>query len=133
MKIENTSSRWVAGLSNGETVVEGKGIAERIEGQDSPWWKLQTYLEQNNLQITSLGIWINDRHYNLPSNKPKFGGEIPLRYNFFRKVSVDYLTGSDDYEHYICVEAIYDTYKIQMYVDENDTNKMWISVANGND
>ena len=130
MRIETTDSKWLAGLSNGETLVEGKGKVAHVDGEDSPWHKLQSYLTENKLTIKSFGIWIGDRHFNLPSSKPKFGGEIPLKYNCFRKFSADGLGGENNVEHYICAEAIYADYKVQLWIDEQDTNKMWFDIKN---
>jgi len=125
---ENTSVRWVAGLSNGETLVEGKGIVEQVKGEDSPWLKLQNYLKENDLTIQSLGLWADDRHFNLPSSKPKFGGQIPIGYNYSRVYRGDALSGNENSEHYIFVEAIYPGYKVQLWVDLMDTSKSWINV-----
>lgn len=126
-----TKAKWVAGLSDGTTVVEGKGIAEEVKGELSPWLKLQEHLKKTGLKINSLNIRVGDKHYNLPSVKPKFEGEVPKGFNYFRRVSYDILTDEGkNVEHYICVEAIYDGYKAQLYVDENDTNKMWTNIQN---
>jgi hypothetical protein len=136
MKIPESKTKWIAGLSDGTTVFEGKGIASKVAGEDSPWLKLQKHLKDNSLSINSLNIWIGDRHYNLPSNKPKFGGLVPNGYNFFRRFASDVMAGEENVEHYICIEAIYDSFKVQTYVDEIDNNKSWINiveVADGKD
>lgn len=125
---ENTPCRWVAGLSNGETLVERQGKVAIVKGEASPWWKLQEYLEKNNLTIQSFGIWDGDKHYNLPSAKPKFGGEVPLKYNCFRKLSSDGLMSEGNVEHYICAEAIYSSFTVQLWVNELDSNKMWLNI-----
>jgi len=125
---ENTSVRWVAGLSNGETLVEGKGVVEKIKGEDSPWLKLQNYLKENNLTIQSFGLWAGDKHFNLPSLKPRFGGQAPIGYDCHRYYAGDVLAGGGSSEHYICAEAIYPSYKVQLWVDLMDTNKSWIDV-----
>jgi len=132
LTIENTGSKWIAGLSNGETLVEGKDKVAHIKGEDSPWWKLQKYIKENKLTIHSFGIWVGDKHFNLPSIKPKFEGEVPLSYNCFRKVVSDVFTGENDTlkESYICAEAIYKDYKVQVWVDEKDTNKSWVNLIN---
>lgn len=128
MITENTSVRWVAGLSNGETLVEGKGIVEEVKGEDSPWHKLQAYLKENNLTIQSFGLWADDRHFNLPSNKPKFGGQVPVGYDCHRYFASDALDGEGSSEHYIFAEAIYPGYRVQLWVDLRDTSKSWIIV-----
>lgn len=135
IQLPETDSKFVAGLSNGETLVEGRG---KLEKKDlSPWHKLQKYVEENNLTINSFGIWIGDRHYNLPSMKPRFGGEIPLKYNFFRKFSADTsLMGGESVEHpslYVCAEAIYEDYTVQIIVDEQDNLKAWVNLVQHKD
>ena len=135
--MEENSIKWVAFLSNGETIVEGKGIASLVTGEDSPWHKLQGYIKRNALVITGLSLWIGDRHYNLPSNNPKFQGEVPKGYNFFKRgaMDADILGGGAvggmvrryDLE-YVCIEAIYDNYKVQIWVDGMDNNKSWVNV-----
>ena len=124
-----TKTKWVAGLSDGTTVVEGKGIAEEVKGELSPWLKLQEHLKETGLKINSLNIRVGDKHYNLPSNKPRFEGKTPIGFNYFRRVSYDVLTDEGkNVEHYICVEAIYDGFRSQLFVSENDTNKMWTNI-----
>ena len=122
---ENTP-RWVAGLSNGETLTEGKGICE-ADKELSAWAKLQKHLKDNNLTITSFSIRVGDNHFNLPSNTPKFGGLVPLAYNCFRTWSGDVLGSGDRVEEYICAEAIYENYKVQQWVNLRDSSKSWIN------
>ena len=128
MKIPESEIKWIAGLSNGETLVEGKGKVARIKGEDSPWLKLQAYLKESGLKIHSFGLWINDRHYNLPSILPKFGGEVPLEYNCFRRYAEDSMCGGGNIEHYICAEAVYEKYRMQLWINENDHGKCWIDL-----
>jgi hypothetical protein len=133
VQVPDHIARWVAGLSNGEIAVEGNGKFEELPGELSPWQKLQKYLQDNNLEITSLKIQIRGRSYNLPSNSPRFGGEIPVKYNYFRKIVGDLsmtLANVEVVERYICIEAIYDKYKIQLWVDETFKDEAWISVIN---
>ena len=128
MTIPESKIQFVCGLSNGETLVEGKGVLSKVEGEDSPWWKLQNYLKENNLTINSFNLWVGDRHYNLPSVNPKFGGETPKAYNCFRKYASDGVSGVENVEHYICAEAIYEDFTVQLWIDEQDTNKMWCNI-----
>jgi len=123
---ENT--KWIAGLSNGETIIEGKGICEAVKGELSSWWKFRAYLKEKNLTINSFGIWAGDRHFNLPSSKPRFRGEVPLGYNCFRYVEQDVLVGEGKKDEYICAEAIYKDFKVQQFVDINDPTKSWINI-----
>lgn len=129
MEIPESKIKYICGLSNGETLTEGKGVLVKKKGEPSSWWKLQDYLKENDLTIHSFNLWVGDRHYNLPSISPKFGGEIPLSYNCYRKYAGDVLVGSGNVEHYICAEAIYEDYKVQVWIDEQDYNKAWVNVV----
>ena len=131
MEIPLPNAKWVVGLSNGETLVEGKGKTSFIDGESSPWNKLQQYIKENDLTIQSLGIWIGDKHFNLPSVKPKFGGASPLKYNCFRMFASDLGSGKPNVQHYTCAEAIYKDYTVRMLIDEQDTDKMWIDIQDG--
>lgn len=158
MEIPKSNVKFVCGLSNGETLVEGRGVLETKtsvntelehisdvfedtlpdrKGENSSWWKLQEYIKERNLTIRSFGLWTGDRHYNLPSVNPKFKGQAPISYNCFRRFGQNILMGQGNVEHYICAEAIYEGYKLQIWIDEQDTNKMWceiqnVDTANGN-
>ena len=132
MEVPESKIQFVCGLSNGESLVEGRGKLARIPGEDSPWHKLQNYLKDNNLTINSFNLWVGDRHYNLPSVNPKFKGLVPKAYNCFRKMAYDAMAGgNENAEHYICAEAIYEDYKLQIWIDEQDTNKSWINIVEG--
>jgi hypothetical protein len=125
--------RFTVGLSNGEILTEGEGILARIPGEDSPWWKLQHYLVEKDLKITSMSLYskteIGNRHYHLPNDTNKFDGEIPIGYNCFRKYSGDVLVGSGHYEHYTCMEAFYKDFKVQLWVSEKDPDKCWVNIV----
>lgn len=126
--MEENKIKFVVGLSNGENLIEGEGILSIISGEDSPWWKLQKYLKDNNFKINSLYLSLGDRHFILPSIEPKFGGESPIRYNCFRKHAMSILSGRDKEERYICAEAIYSQYKVQLWVDEKEGLKSWVNI-----
>jgi hypothetical protein len=61
MELPESNVKFVCGLSNGESLVEGKGILAIVKGEDSPWWKLQKYLKERDLTINSFGLWTGDR------------------------------------------------------------------------
>ena len=133
MTLPEPNALFVAGLSNGETLVEGRGKLEKKD--TSPWHKLQSYIKENDLEIKSFGIWIGDRHFNLPA-MGRFGGEIPLEYNCFRKFSADAAIGKSSVEHHACytyAEAIFKDYTVQLIVDEFDINKCWINYVQHKD
>ena len=125
--------KFVVGLSNGENLIEGEGILSIISGEDSPWWKLQTYLKENGLKITSMSLYsktkVGNRHYHLPNETNKFDGEIPIGYNCFRRYSGDVLGTGQSYEHYTCMEAIYEDFKVQLYVSEKDPDKCHVNIV----
>jgi len=124
--------KFVVGLSNGEILTEGKGILEK-DGTLSPWHKLQAYLKDNDLEIRSMSLYsktkIGNRHYHLPNENNKFKGEVPKAYNCFRRYSGDVLVNNARYEHYTVMEAIYDDYKVQLWVSETDPDKCWVNLV----
>lgn len=124
--------KFVVGLSNGENLIEGEGVLSIVKGEDSPWWKLQRYLKENDLKITSMSLYskteVGNRHYHLPNETNKFDGEIPIGYNCFRRYSGDVLGTGGSYEHYTCMEAIYPKFKVQLYVSEIDPDKCHVNV-----
>jgi len=124
--------KFVVGLSNGEHLTEGEGVLSKVRGEDSPWWKLQHYLEDNDLEIRSMSLYsktkVGNRHYHLPNENNKFKGEVPKAYNCFRRYSGDVLVNNARYEHYTVMEAIYDDYKVQLWVSEIDNDKCWVNM-----
>lgn len=127
------TARWFASLSNGENAVEGVGKFAEIKGEISPWQKLQAYLKENNLTITGMQIRTEGKVFTLPSNEPKFGGEIPLGYKYFRKVAADMMSDNPGDIHvaelYICIQAIYKDFTVSLWVDEFSRGKnSWVSV-----
>jgi hypothetical protein len=139
---------FTAGLSNGETVAEGKGNFEEIEGALSPWRRLVAYLEESKATITSLSLYTADgQRWHLPSagKNPKFKEFAdmpkPVSFRFFRKYGADTMgpnAGVED--RYTVIEATYGklvpcpdapTFKVQVWVDEN-TLKSWSAVTYGN-
>jgi hypothetical protein len=127
--VPESKIRFICGLSNGDDLVEGKGLLSIVPGEDSPWWKLQKYVKDNNLKITSFYLAYKDRHFVLPSSDPKFGGEVPLSYNCFRRFGGDVLGSGDKWEHYAVAEAIYEDFKVQLFVDEKECEKSWVNIV----
>jgi len=124
--------RWFASLSNGENAVEGKDKFEEIKGEISPWQKLLAYIEKNKLTITGMQIRAEGKVFTLPSTEPKFGGEVPLGYKYFRKAVADMMSDNPKDLHlaelYICIQAIYKNFTVSLWVDENNSKNSWVSV-----
>lgn len=47
---------WIANLSNGDTITEGKPVA----GERTPWQKLLRHCRENNITITGLRLSVRD-------------------------------------------------------------------------
>lgn len=130
-------TRWKVGLSNGESFIEGKGRFECIPNELSPWLKLQNYLKQNNLHITSLSLFNEHGTHNLPSagKNPKFSpfanAEKPIAYNYFSYVGGD-LRRVGVVDEFLVIEAIYQKYKLQIWVDKKNDNNSWVLVKEQN-
>jgi len=132
VNIFSNAARWFASLSNGENAVEGTGKFEEIAGELSPWQKLAAYIKEKKLTITGMQIRIDGRVYTLPSVEPKFGGEVPKSYKYFRKIAGD--MGSDNptdieiAELHICIQAVYSTFVVSLWVDEMGKKDCWVSI-----
>jgi hypothetical protein len=132
---------WQVSLSNGETFYEGKGKFQEIADQPSPWQKLLKYIAEKKLVITSLSLYTKlGQHFNLPSSgkNPKFSEfellEKPIDYLMFRKISRDMdivdmkVAGSEINGWFTVIEAIYPDHRLQLWVDEKNTNNCWVLV-----
>lgn len=125
------SIKWQVGLSDGKNYIEGGELFEIVSGELSPWLKLQEYIKNNDLVITSMSLVSGKKTFNLPSkgNRPKFRAfanlDKPVSYNFFRMVGGD-TTGDRDL--FAVAEAHYSSYKLQLWVDEHNSNNCWTLV-----
>jgi hypothetical protein len=126
-------------LSNGETFFEEKGKFITIPGELSPWQRLINYTAEKKLLITSLSLYTSDgQTFNLPSSgrDPKFRpfslAEKPIDYNYCHylarehKVVDNEIVGTNPSDWFAVVEAIYADYKLQLWVDENNTKNCWV-------
>jgi hypothetical protein len=59
-----SKDRWIASLSNGETIFEDK-----FKNTLSAWKRLGTYVKENKLAITNMRLQIGGRHVELPSHQ----------------------------------------------------------------
>jgi len=137
MVLPENKIQFVVGLSNGENLIEGEGILSIIEGEDSPWKKLQKYLKDKDLEIRSMSLYskteVGNRHYHLPTQTPKFKGEAPSGFKFFRWGAMEGLTRQELVEHYAVAEGIFEDYKVQLWVSELDPDKMWVNLVRHKD
>jgi len=133
MNLPESKIKFVVGLSNGENLIENEGILLKVEGEDSPWWKLQKHLKDNDLEIRSMSLVskteVGNRHYNLPNEKNKFNGLAPKGFNCFRYYASDVVVGEGNVEHYAVAEAIYPKFKVQLWVSEIDPDKSWVNIV----
>lgn len=130
------------GLSNGETITEHKGAYTITDGKPSPWQRLLSYIEKNNLTITSLSLASGDgKRWNLPSagKNPKFkafdDAQKPESYNFFRKMGGDVKSDGSvvNQDLYHVIEAIYRTGNDFVNGDPMYTRlQTWVDEATGN-
>jgi hypothetical protein len=129
------SVKWEVSLSNGKTFQEDKGDFVLIAGELSPWNKLLKYIEENQVSITSFAL-INEHGqvFHLPSTgrQPKLRlfdmVEKPVSFKFGRRMATN-LDGSGD-DLFTFATAVYPTYELSIYVDENNTNNCWSVVDN---
>ena len=132
-KSTHHTTHWTVSLNNGETLYEEKGDYRILAGEPSPWQRLQLYLLEKKLYITSLSIYTeNGKRFNLPSagKNPRFSAfkntESPVSYTWFRNYGQEQgglNAGRED--HYATIEATYsDGRKLQIWVDDI-TNDSW--------
>jgi len=136
---------WKVSLSNGENFYEGKGDYKVIPDKPSPWQRLQKYISDNNLEITSLSLYTNKgQTWQLPSagSNPKFSEfskvEKPLDYDMCRKMAREAnIVGDEDNlmakdhriaEWYTIIKAFYKEYTLEVWVDELNPNNSWTIV-----
>ena len=124
--------KWFCSLSNGNTYYEGKNQYQIIKGELSPWQRLLKHIEKENLQITSVGLYMdNGQRWNLPAigKNPKFkafdDAEKPISYRFFRKAGMDILRGrQQEPDIYSVIEANYLNKILQTWVSQ-DGKSSW--------
>lgn len=148
MEIPQAKVRFIASLSNGETIIEGKGDFEYIDGQQSPWLRLVRHAVDKQLEITSLALFTPDgRTFTLPSRgkNPKFkaflDSEKPIDYQIERKLSREMVMGKPVNNkspiqsqkivgHYTVGVAIFPDKRVEVWVDEGDTRNSWFLTTN---
>ena len=124
--------RWGVILSDGSTFYEGEGIFKDIKGKLSPTQRLLARMADNRLKIVDLWLHVDKKiTFHLPSTGelPNITmlhkQQVPIDYNVFRYIDAhvnrsgvvlgrEYLK-----QHFTVIEAIFGTYKLQLWVDEN--------------
>ena len=127
---------WTASLSNGETIYEGKGNFQVIEGALSPWQRLLSYLVDAKVEITSLSLYTNDgKRWTLPSagKNPKFAeltaSPKPFDYRMFRKAAAEGNSAGITQEFYTVIEAAFlDGRALQIWVSEDGVSSWSIII-----
>lgn len=124
-----------ASLSNGETLFEGRGDYQEIEGQPSPWQRLLLYLHKTKSHITSLAIYAGGLRYMLPpigKGGPRFRAfehaERPVGLTFFRKLGQDVNAsgGALSEEIFAVAQAQYsDGTFIEIWVSDANPENAW--------
>lgn len=143
MIIPTPQVKFIASLSNGETVVEGKADFKYIDGNHTPWIRLVRYATENKLDITSLSLFTPDgRTFTLPSRgkNPKFkafdDADKPLDYQIDRKLGREQkgvrmpnggveLGKVEIKGHFTVGVAYFADHKVEVWVDEEDTRNSW--------
>ena len=131
--------KWYVSLSNGETFFESKGDYKNLPDVKSPWQRLIDYTIDNNVDITSLGLYTDDgRRWNLTSsgNAPKFNAFSnamkPIDYNIERSLSREMRRdGSVEVlEFYTVARAIYSTFELQIWVNNKNPDISYSYIKN---
>lgn len=132
METFNRNVKWKVGLSNGETFYEGKGQFALIKDQLAPWHKLQQYLKDNNLTITSLSLYTDKGQvWNLPSagKNPKFimfqDLPQPIEFKYGRRFATDLNIPNSPREFLVFIEAVYETQTLRIIVNEERPEISW--------
>ena len=134
------TTKWLAALSSGDTVVEGEPPYNYTPGDVySPWWRLVHYLRDNDLHITGMRIQCRKgnepaRTYNLPSHNVLPSGQHP-KWNYIRPiVPVGYgyrratrrsLTTQEERRYIEVYAGFEDGLLLSLLVDEIEGTESW--------
>lgn len=131
--------RFRVSLSNGDTLVEDKGILEEHDGELSAWNKLIKYRAEKKAKITSLSLFTEKgQTFNLPSSgrTPKFRAfdlaEQPFDYLMERKIGRNIAIADRKIkkvqisDHFTCAVALYKNFRLEIWVDEENPRNSWV-------
>ncbi len=90
--------KWVATLSNGDTVAEKSGEWQEVPGQRTPWVRFAKFAAEKDLFLTSLRLNIDGRTVHMPRiNFDRFAMNetslAPLFYSLQYHMEADMLGG----------------------------------------
>lgn len=121
---------WHVVLSNGAIMHEGMDDYAYIDAEKSPWQKLQEYIKKNDLTINSLYLsTITGKfHYlNTAGSAPNFAPfrsvKQPLEYTM-RRYFARTMNSSEE-ELYTVAIAKYETYELQLWVNDKNPRESW--------
>jgi hypothetical protein len=132
----DSSIRWVATLSNGETAVEHSGDYQIIPGERKPWVRLTKFLVENDLYLTSLRLNFKGRTVHLPRpNFDRFGlnqlSKEPLFYSLQYNLEGEIKNGGIlEQKHFIDLVSHYDTYEVH-FIQDLEGHTSWVVVTEG--
>ena len=124
---------WSVALSNGREFHENKAPFERIDGERSPWGRLEAYLEEHKVRITALWLTSPDgTRFNLPTagsrGEPRFRpfseAGTPTLLRCKRSYAEDTAGGVEWYT--VAVAEYYPTHELQIWVSEHDPKVSWV-------
>ena len=141
MERKTDTARWVATLSNGQTIVEDSGEFTFSPGEPKPWVKLTRYLGESDLYLTSLRLNFKGRTIHMPrTNFGKFGmtehSMSPLFYSLQYQLEAEMGSSQDGpvgtqwaQKHYVDLIAHYPTWDVHYVQDLEDGNTSWVIVT----
>lgn len=128
--------KWIATLSDGETIVEGEGNWGIQPGKRLPWARLCEYAQENNLSITDLYLLLDgEQEIHIPSSLDRFNLSIykPSQYSIQHLLEIDNLLGGNRQETtFIDIAAVYeigDNLMVHLIIDVSNWKNMWIVVT----
>lgn len=134
--MRDSNVKWAISLSDGTNAYEDKNEYKEVEGDLSPYQKLLNYIEENDVEMTSMSLYTDEgRAWNLPSagDNPKFdrfeNTDKPVDFKFRRHLrQVGMMGGSSKTYKYAMIEAEYEDYKLQVWVMDKEPYPSWTLV-----
>lgn len=130
--------KWVATLSNGDTVVEKSGEWVEIPGERKPWVRLTQFVGKEGLHLTSLRLNIDGRTVHMPRmNFDRFAmndvSVAPLFYSLQYHMEVEMMGSGGAFEkeaRFIDLAAHYPEGMAVHFIQEiGEQNNSWIVVS----